>query len=80
MTTRAKIEAKGRLTDGDAPLHIRRKHLTNKLRDTIHCVKTSIANWPEEYQLPDDHAIHELLEVMGIVCDDMENPDDHSQE
>lgn len=62
----------GRLTSGNQPLHIRRRDLTNQLRTTVHAVRTSIANWPAEYDLPPDHPIFELLEVIEIVCDNTE--------
>lgn len=68
------LEQAGRLTSGDAPLNERRKGLTHQLRDTHHMLCTSIANWPKEYQLAPDHPLFELLEVMIIVCDDMEAP------
>lgn len=62
----------GRLTSGNQPLHIRRRDLTNQLRTTVHAVRTSIANWPAEYDLAADHPIFELLEVIEIVCDKTE--------
>lgn len=68
------LEKNGRLTSGNKPLHERRKHLTNIFRDAAHMARTTIANWPGEFDLPDDHQIFELLEVMDIVCDNMEQP------
>lgn len=72
MASRDMLEKAGRFTSGNAPLHERRKQLTNELRTTNHTVRTMIANWPNEYALPPDHQIFELLEVMDIVCDGME--------
>lgn len=65
---------KGRLTIGNKPLHERRKHLTNGLRDCVHMTRTSMANWPDEYAFPPDHPIHELLDVIEHVCDITEEP------
>ncbi len=72
MMSRQALDKAKRLTSGNAPLNIRRKHLTNVLRQAAHCVQTSIDNWPAEYELPKDHPLFELLEVIGIVCDDVE--------
>ena len=75
MSDRDILEKHGRLTSGNAPLHERRKHLTNAMRDNTHMVRTMMANWPEEFQLLDDHPIHEWLEVTDYICDQMESPD-----
>ena len=37
-------------------------------------IKTMMEKWPAEYQFSTDHEIHELLEVMGIVADDLVTP------
>lgn len=75
MSVRDILERNGRLTSGDTPLHVRRKHLSNQLRDTEHMLKTTLANWPAEFALPDDHNLFELLEVMLVVADQLETPD-----
>ncbi|MNO13188.1 hypothetical protein D3C76_28170 [compost metagenome] len=64
-----------RLTSGNAPLHVRRKYLTNILREAVHSCKTTMTNWPDEFMLPEDHDIHELLRITETICDDLENPD-----
>ena len=69
------LEKNGRLTTGNAPLHIRRKHLSNQLRDTEHMLRNTIANWPAEFALPTDHNLFELLEVMIVVADQLETPE-----
>lgn len=74
MSLRDMLEKAGRLTSGNAPLHVRRKHLTNTIRSTSHSVRTSMANWPAEYEFPPDHPIHELLDVMDYICDQIEEP------
>lgn len=74
MSDRSMLDKAGRLTSGTKDLHIRRKHLTNILRDATHSVRTCMANWPAEFDLPEDHSIHELLDVIEYVCDEMENP------
>ena len=38
-------------------------------------IKTMMTKWPEEYQFPPDHNIHELLQVMEVVADDLVKPD-----
>lgn len=73
--TRDLLEKAGRLTSGNAPLHERRKHLSHQLRDTEHMLATTIANWPNEFALPADHNIFELLQVMIVVADQLESPD-----
>lgn len=75
MSARDILERNGRLTSGDTPLHVRRKHLSNQLRDTEHMLQTTLANWPAEFALPDDHNLFELLEVMLVVADQLETPD-----
>lgn len=72
MSTRDILEKAKRLTSGNQPLHIRRRDLTNQLRTTVTAVRTSIENWPAEYELPEDHPLFELLEVIEIVCDNTE--------
>lgn len=72
--TRGMLEKNGRLTSGNAPLHVRRKHLSNQLRDTHHMLSTTLANWPAEFALPADHNLFELLEVMIVVADQLETP------
>lgn len=66
--------SKGRLTSGNKALHVRRKPLADVLDNTVHMVRTMMANWPEEYQLPPDHNIHELLTVIGVVVDELKEP------
>lgn len=66
---------KGRLTSGNNPLHMRRKHLSNAMRDNTHMIRTMLANWPEEFQLPEDHPLREWLEVTDFICDQLESPD-----
>lgn len=78
MSQRDILEKNGRLTTGNAPLHVRRKHLSNQLRDTEHMLQTTLANWPAEFALPDNHNIFELLEVMIVVADQLETPDEQS--
>lgn len=75
MASRDMLEKNGRLTTGNAPLHVRRKHLSNQLRDTEHMLTTTLANWPAEFALPDNHNLFELLEVMIVVADQLETPD-----
>lgn len=65
---------KGRLTSGNAPLHERRKHLANAMRDGVQTIRTMLANWPDEYALPSDHPVHEWLEVTDFICDQLEEP------
>lgn len=72
VTQRDMLEKSGRLTTGNAPLHQRRRDLTNRMRDTTHTVRTMIANWPAEFELPDDHPIYEWLEVTEYICDELE--------
>ena len=74
MTQRDMLEKNGRLTTGNMPLNQRRKDLTNRMRDTVHQVRTMIANWPNEFELPDDHPIHEWLDVTDYICDETEKP------
>lgn len=74
MSQRDMLEKNGRLTTGNAPLHIRRKHLSNGIRDNLHMVQTMLANWPAEFALPDDHPLHEWLEVSAYICDQLETP------
>lgn len=76
MSVRDVLEKNGRLTSGDTPLHVRRKHLSNQLRDTEHMLQTTLANWPAEFALPADHNLYELLEVMLVVADQLETPDE----
>lgn len=76
MSVRDVLEKNGRLTSGDTPLHVRRKHLSNQLRDTEHMLQTTLANWPAEFALPADHNLFELLEVMIVVADQLETPDE----
>lgn len=84
MSVRDILEENGRLTQGDKPLHERRKDLSNQLRTCVHSVRTTINNWPAEFELPKDHQIFELLEVMEIVSTNLETPDEvqanHSSE
>lgn len=68
------LERAGRLTSGNAPLHVRRKGVANTLRDNVHMINTMMTKWPAEYQFPPDHDIHELLRVMEAVATDIENP------
>ena len=72
VTQRDMLEKNGRLTTGNMPLNQRRKDLTNRMRDTVHQVRTMIANWPNEFELPDDHPIHEWLDVTDYICDETE--------
>lgn len=74
MTQRDMLEKNGRLTTGNMPLNQRRKDLTNRMRDTAHQVRTMLANWPAEFELPDDHPIHEWLDVTDYICDETEKP------
>lgn len=74
MSQRDMLEKNGRLTTGNMPLNQRRKDLTNRMRDTVHQVRTMIANWPIEFELPDDHPIHEWLDVTDYICDETEKP------
>lgn len=74
MSDRTLLEKNGRLTTGNAPLHIRRKHLSNSMRDNVHMIQTMIANWPKEFELPDDHPLHEWMEVTTYICDELEKP------
>lgn len=67
---------KGRLTSGNKALHVRRKPIADILDDVVHMVSTMMANWPEEYKLPADHNIHELLTVIGVVSSDLKEPSD----
>lgn len=69
------LERAGRLTSGSAPLHVRRKGISDTLKDNIHMIKTMVEKWPNEYQFPTDHNIHELLQVMEVVADDLVTPD-----
>lgn len=69
------LEKNGRLTTGNKTLCERRKHLTNIMRDSTHMIRTMLANWPTEFELPPDHPIHEWLEVTDYICDEMEKPD-----
>lgn len=69
------LEALGRLTSGNAPLHIRRKGISDVLKDNIFMIKVMMKNWPNEYQFEPDHDIHELLSVMEVVADQLVTPD-----
>lgn len=71
----ATIIVKGRLTSGNAPLHERRTHLSNAMRDGAQTIRTMLANWPAEYALPDEHPVHEWLEVTDYICDQLEKPE-----
>ena len=75
MVTKSHAERAGRLTTGNKPLHERRKHLTNAMRDNTQMIRTMLANWPEEFQLPADHPILEWLEVTDYICDETEKSD-----
>lgn len=68
------LEKNGRLTTGNKPLHERRKDLTNHMRDASHTIRTMLANWPAEFDLPADHPIHEWLDVTDYICDETEKP------
>jgi hypothetical protein len=68
------LERAGRLTSGFAPLHVRRKGISDTLKDNIHMIKTMMEKWPTEYQFEPDHNIHELLQVMEVVADDLVTP------
>ena len=68
------LEKNGRLTTGNKPLHERRKDLTNHMRDATHTIRTMLANWPAEFDLPADHPIHEWLDVTDYICDETEKP------
>lgn len=70
---------KGRLTSGNSPLHARRKGLVNALRDGNQTIRTMLANWPLEYELPADHPVHELLDIVEVICQDLEKPDASNQ-
>lgn len=65
---------KGRLTSGNAPLHERRTHLSNAMRDGVQTIRIMLTNWPAEYALPVDHPVHEWLEVTDYICDQLEQP------
>lgn len=70
------LEKAGRLTSGNAPLHERRKPIADLLDQTTLMIRTMMANWPNEYEFPVDHDIHELLEVMDVVGKSMEEDPD----
>lgn len=74
VSQRDMLEKNGRLTTGNMPLNQRRKDLTNRMRDTVHQVRTMIANWPAEFDLPPDHPIHEWMDVTNYICDETEKP------
>lgn len=66
---------KGRLTSGNAPLHIRRQGLSNAMLDGAQTLRTMLANWPDEYQLPADHDIHELISITEQIAHQLVEPD-----
>ena len=65
--------AKDRLTSGNKPVHERRVHLANAIYDAKAMIMTMITNWPAEYELPDGHDIYQLIEVLGVVAEDLTN-------
>jgi hypothetical protein len=65
---------KGRLTSGDAPLHVRRKHLANAIKDAKDTLSTMLRNWPAEFECEPGHDVFQLIEVMGVVADNLEEP------
>lgn len=73
------LERNGRLTTGNKPLHERRKDLTNHMRDATHTIRTMLANWPAEFDLPADHPIHEWLDVTDYIADEAEKPCNSTQ-
>lgn len=74
MSRQQHLEKAGRLTSGNAPLHVRRKDLANQLLVCKHSLETSLANWPEEYQIPLDHDLRELLRIMQHIATDLTTP------
>ena len=68
----------GRLTSGNEPLHVRRKGLVNAMRDSVQTIRTMLANWPLEYDLPSDHPVHELLGITEVICKDLETPNEQA--
>lgn len=68
-----RLIAKGRLTSGNAPLHERRKNLANAIIDAQVTLKIMITNWPNEFELPEGHDVFQLMEVMGVVAEDLTN-------
>ena len=68
MIKQEMLEKAGRLSSGPVPLHIRRKGLSDVIEECRHTLTTMLNNWPNEYELPADHDLHELMEVMGIVA------------
>lgn len=62
---------RGRLTSGNKPVHERRVHLANAIYDAKATIITMITNWPAEYELPEGHDIYQLIEVMGVVAEDL---------
>lgn len=71
---RAVTEQKGRLTTGDAPLHVRRAALANPIADCAHMIRTMLDNWPAEFQLGQDHRIYQALYEMDMVAEDLVEP------
>ena len=74
------LEKAGRLTSGDTKPHERRIGLSRVIMECHFTIKNMLRNWPGEYELPDDHNLHELLEVMGIVADELETDPDAEKE
>lgn len=52
-------------------LYVGRQGISNTLLDTAHMIRTMLANWPECYQIPPDHDLHELLRVMDVVAEEL---------
>lgn len=68
-----------RLTTGNKPLHVRREHFANVMKEYTHALQTMLDNWPEEWEFPEDHDIHELIRVSDVIADEMVKPDEQME-
>jgi hypothetical protein len=66
------LEKAGRLTSGNSELHERRAGLANVIMECHTSLSVMLRNWPGEYEIPPEHNLIELMEVMAIVAEDLE--------
>lgn len=72
MVSRDMLEKARRLTSGNTELHVRREGLANVIMECHTNLSIMLRNWPNEYEIPPEHNLIELMEVMVIVAEDLE--------
>ncbi|MDX0622883.1 hypothetical protein GOD54_23575 [Sinorhizobium medicae] len=65
------LEKKGRLTTGDAPLHVRRAALANPIADCAQMIQVMLDNWPAEFMAAPADPVRLLLIQMDKVAKDL---------